>query len=59
MAVTEAALAGALDALRGAVLDAFPGGLPPWDPVRRGLEGDADAQARACCRPVCRCSLQA
>jgi len=49
-AATEAALAGALDAVRGAVLDAFPGGLPPWEPVRRGLEGDADGQARARCR---------
>jgi len=53
-AVTEAALAGALDAVRGAVLDAFPGGLPPWEPVRRGLEGDADGQARARCRAVFR-----
>ncbi|KAK9844183.1 hypothetical protein WJX81_007262 [Elliptochloris bilobata] len=39
LALTEAALLGALDAVRGAVLAAFPGGLLPWDPVRRGLEG--------------------
>ena len=45
-ALTEAALAHALDAVRGAVLAAFPGGLPPWDPVRRGLEGAAQGQVR-------------
>lgn len=46
VALTEAALARALDAVRGAVLAAFPGGLPPWDPVRRGIEGAAQGQVR-------------
>lgn len=46
VALTEAALARALDSMRGAVLAAFPRGLPPWDPVRRGIEGAAQGQVR-------------
>ena len=46
VALTEAALQAALDAVRGAVLAAFPSGLPPWDPVRRGLEGAVQGQVK-------------
>ena len=52
VATTEAGLLAALDEVRGAVLAAFPRGLPPWDPVRRGMEGAPDQQAcLGCARP--------
>ena len=53
LALTEAALAHALDAVRGAVLAAFPGGLPPWDPVRRGIEGAAQGQVKPLSHFLC------
>lgn len=39
MLLTKAALEEAIDNVRGAVMIAFPQGLPEWDLVRQGLEG--------------------
>jgi len=40
--LTEKALLEHIDLIRGAVMIAFPQGLPEWDPVRMGLEDDED-----------------
>lgn len=37
--MTKATLEEAVDNIRGAVMIAFPQGLPEWDLVRQGLEG--------------------
>lgn len=37
--LTKAALEEAIDNIRGAVMIAFPQGLPEWDLVRQALEG--------------------
>lgn len=39
MLLTKAALEEAIDNIRGAVMIAFPQGLPEWDLVRQGVEG--------------------
>ena len=39
MLLTKAALEEAIDNIRGAVMIAFPQGLPEWDLVRQALEG--------------------
>ncbi len=37
--LTKGALEAAIDHIRGAVMIAFPQGLPEWDLVRQALEG--------------------
>lgn len=39
MALDRDILLAAIDSVRGAVMLAFPHGLPPWDRVRQALEG--------------------
>ena len=39
MLLTKAALEEAIDNVRGAVMIAFPQGLPEWDLFRQGLVG--------------------
>ena len=53
MLLTKAALEEAIDNIRGAVMIAFPQGLPEWDLVRLGLEGTEEL-AGTSVRPPCR-----
>ena len=39
VALTPEALLAAIDGVRGAVMAAYPNGLPAWDRVRQALEG--------------------
>ncbi|KAK9832936.1 hypothetical protein WJX74_002381 [Apatococcus lobatus] len=39
VALTHEGLLRAIDTVRGAVMSAYPQGLPPWDRVRQALEG--------------------
>ncbi len=39
VALTAEALLDAVDSIRGAVMTAYPRGLPAWDRVRQALEG--------------------
>lgn len=50
--LTEAALEEAIDNIRGAVMIAFPQGLPEWDLVRQGLEGSEEL-AGTSVSPLC------
>ena len=50
--LTKAALEEAIDNIRGAVMIAFPQGLPEWDRVRQSLEGTEEL-AGTSVRPLC------
>ena len=50
--LTKAALEEAIDNIRGAVMIAFPQGLPEWDLVRQGLEGTEEL-AGTSVSPLC------
>lgn len=53
MLLTKAALEEAIDNIRGAVMIAFPQGLPDWDLVRQALEGSEElagtSVSSSCC----------
>ena len=53
MLLTKAALEEAVDNIRGAVMIAFPQGLPDWDLVRQALEGSEElagtSVSSSCC----------
>ncbi len=52
--LTKAALEEGIDNIRGAVMIAFPQGLPEWDLVRQAIEGTeelAGTSVSHCCIP--------
>ena len=47
--LTKASLEEAVDHIRGAVMIAFPQGLPEWDLVRQAIEGTEELAGTSVC----------
>ncbi len=53
--LTKGALESAIDHIRGAVMIAFPQGLPEWDLVRQALEGTEELAGTSVSFPLSEC----